>query len=92
MKELEEKEIKEIEELGELTVNELRQKKKELKLYECEMYRRRRTLGTAIRVAMMIDIYKKEGFGGLYKYLYRMMLYHTDTENEREDREEGIPF
>ena len=91
MKELEEKEIKEIEELGELTIDELKEKKRELKLYECEMYRRRRTLETAIRVAGVIDIYKKGGFGGLYKYFYRIM-FHTNAENEREDEEDGIPF
>ncbi|MBA7546800.1 hypothetical protein ES705_39199 [subsurface metagenome] len=91
MKELEEKEIKEIEELGRLTTDELQEKKRELKLYECEMYRRRRTLGIAIRVAAIIDIYKKGGFGGLHKYFYRMM-YHTGPEGERECMEDDIPF
>jgi len=91
MRELEEKEIEEIEELGKLTINELKEKKKELKLYNYEMYRRRRTLETAIRVAGIIDIYERGGFRGLYKYFYRMM-YNTGPENEREDIEDGLPF
>ena len=91
MKELEEKEIEELEELGRLTTDELKEKKKELELYECEMYRKRRILKVATRAAGMIDIYERGGFRGMYKYLYEMM-YHTDAENEREDREEGLPF
>ncbi|MBA7548226.1 hypothetical protein ES705_40673 [subsurface metagenome] len=90
MMELEEKGIKEIEELGKLTINELKEKKKELKLYECEMYQRRKTLEVATRTAEMIDIYKRGGFRGLYKYFYRMMFY-PGPEGERGD-EDSIPF
>ncbi|MBA7573204.1 hypothetical protein ES695_10005 [Candidatus Atribacteria bacterium 1244-E10-H5-B2] len=71
MKELEEKEIKEIEELEKLTIDELEKKEKELDLYGCEVYRKRKAIGTAIRAKRMVNLYEKGGFRGLYGYFNR---------------------
>lgn len=72
MNKLEAKALREFEEeLEKLTIDELNQKQKEIigerEQYQSESSRKQRMISLAIKVNRIIDIYKKEGFKGIYK-------------------------
>ncbi len=92
MKELIKEELEEIEELEKLTIDELREKRREL-LKEHRSYNERirvtrGRLEIAIRTRELIGIYEKYGFEGLYVEGRE----NFSPERIRESVEDDIPF
>ena len=93
MRELEEKEIKEIEELEKLTINVLKEEIAKIEnnryLYIQETKRKIKVIDTVIKAHELIEIYKKEGFKSVYRFID-----YCKGFNDREGRYPGddIPF
>ncbi|MBA7712517.1 hypothetical protein ES703_121494 [subsurface metagenome] len=93
MRELEEKEIKEIKELEKLTTNELGGEitkiGKDRYIYIQEAKRKIKVIDTAIKAHKLIEIYKKDGFEGVYKVID---FYKNHNSPEEGSQEDDIPF